>query len=382
MNNEFEEKLRQYKEGNLNPEESAEIERELDRFNALRDFLDKEDAEFLDALKQPLPVSSKEETGFAKGLKRKVNLRIILVTTVSVAFIFMGMIFLTFLTSNIVTSLFGFDYKELYVRRASMVQLAEILHPQYNSHSSGTSSSLFAQQGVDVALDNTVGNTTIDKASLRVHYSLGKPVPSKDPIEPFRLLMTQPTALLSDHEANSASGFQILEKAPQGTKAQIFVEFSRVLTPEQLKENFVDQISTTDIADLNITPVITIASRLIVANPSYFSFTPSYPYNSTIIKQRESMAPRQSLYDSMDNQAQKESLIGNLNLIKDNQKLLQTVYGENILYEINMDDVIKQVEDNGVQYMGMYISAEREALLKLKDNPLIHCMQVENIVLW
>ncbi len=382
MSNEFEEKLRRYKEGNLNSEESAEIECELDKFNALRDFLDKEDEEFLDQLKQPLPISSKEENRFAKGLKRKVNLRIILITAVSVFFIFIGTIILTFLTSNIVTSLFGFDYKELYVRRASMVQLAEILHPQYNSHSSGTSSSLFAQQGVDVTLDNTVGNTTINKTTLRVHYSLGKPVPSKDPIEGLRLLMTQPTASLNDHEANSISGFRVLEKAPQGTKAQIFVEFSSLLTPEQLKEQLIDQINTTDNTDLDITPVLTISSRLIMANPSYFSFTPSYPYDSTSINQRESMAPRQSLYDSMDNQAHKESLIGNLNLIKDNQKLLQTVYGENILYEINMDDVIKQVEDKGVQYNGMYISGDREALLKLKGNPLIHCMQVQNIVLW
>ena len=382
MSNDFEEKLHRYKEGQLNPDEAAEIENEIDKFNALRDFLDSEDKAFFDELKQPLPENITKDIGFAKGIKRKVNLRIILITAASVFCIFIGMLLLTFLTSNIATSLFGLDYKELYVKRASMVQLAEIFHPQYKSHGSSTSSSLFAQQSIGVSLDNTVGNTTISKVEMSVNYSFGKPVPSKNPAEALPLLLTQPLAPLKDHEANAQSGFAVLEKAPQGTKAQIFVEFSTDLTPEQLKEDFVDQINITGDTDLDITPVVSIAARLVVANPSYFSFTSAYPYDSTSRKQQESIAPKRSLYDSMDNEAHKESLIGNLNLIKDNERLLQVAYGENLLYGINMNDVIKQVEHNGAQYIGMYISADREALLKLKGNPLIHCVTVENIVLW
>lgn len=382
MSKEFEEKLHRYKEGLLNPDEAAEIENEIDKFNAIRDFLNDEDKEFFDQLKQPLTEGITKDTGFAAGLKRKVTLRIALITAASVFCILIGMLMLYFLTSNIVTSLFGFDYKELYVRRASAVQLAEIFHPQYKSHKSSVSSSLFAQQAVEVSLDNTVGNTTIGEASIHVGYSLGKPVPSKTPENPLPLMLTQSSAQANNHEANAQYVFKTLEKAPQGTKAKVFVEFSRVLTPEELKENFIDRMSTSDDTALDITPVLTVASRLIVANPSYFSYTPVYPYNSTSIKQQESIALKQSLYDHMDNQSHKESLIGNLHLIKDNERLLQVVYNENILYDIDMDEIIKQVESSGAQYMGMYISADREELLKLKDSPLIHCMQVENIVLW
>jgi hypothetical protein len=31
--------------------------------------------------------------------------------------------------------------------------------------------------------------------------------------------------------------FTILEKAPQGTKAKIFIKFTKALTPQQLKDN-------------------------------------------------------------------------------------------------------------------------------------------------
>jgi hypothetical protein len=44
--------------------------------------------------------------------------------------------------------------------------------------------------------------------------------------------------------------------------------------------------------------------------------------------------------------------------------------------------MIKQVENNGAQYLGMYISADSKVLLKLKGNTLIHCIRVQNIVIW
>jgi hypothetical protein len=47
-----------------------------------------------------------------------------------------------------------------------------------------------------------------------------------------------------------------------------------------------------------------------------------------------------------------------------------------------MDDMIKYVEDNGAEYVGIYISADSKELLKFKCNPLIHCMRIQNIVVW
>ncbi|AOT71432.1 anti sigma factor C-terminal domain-containing protein [Geosporobacter ferrireducens] len=382
MNSDFQEKLRLYKEGKLNQNEVAEIECEIDKFNAIWDYLNNDDNVFLEELKQQIPADNEEENRLAKLLKRRINLRIIMMTAISVFSVLIITISLYFLTSNIATSLFGLDHKESSVKRKAIVQLAQMFHPQYESHRSGVEKSLFAQQNIRVSLDNTVGNTIIDETEISVRYSFGKPVKSGTTTVVPPLLGIEDFSFLSGHESDPISGFKILEKAPQGTKAKIFVEFNKALTPQQLKESFINPISTVDTTPLEITPLTAIGSKFVLANPSYYEFTPVFPYDSNNAEQMEDSSLKQNQYESMDDQAHKESLIGNLNLIKNNQGLLQVMYYEDMFADINIDDVIKHVENNGAEYVGMYISADSKELLKLKDIPLIHCIRVENIVVW
>ena len=382
MKNEFQEKLQLYKEGNLNQDEAAEIESDIDKFIAISDFLNTDERNFLEELKQQIPAGNEEENRLAKLLKRKVNLRIIMMTAISLFSVLLIIIFLYFLTSNIATSLFGLNHKESFVKREAIVQLAQMFHPQYESHGSGVEKSLFAQQNIRVSLDNTVGNTIIDETEISVRYSFGNPVRSGTITEVPPFLGIEDLSLLNGREANPVLSFKILEKAPQGTKAKIFVEFNKALTPQQLRDNFINQISTVDPTPIKITPITVINSKFVLANPSYFLFTPVFPYDNNNDKQMTNNGLKQNQYENMDDQAHKESLIGNLNLIKNNQKLLTVMYYEDIFEDINIDDMIKHVENNGAEYVGMYISADSKELLRLKNNPLLHCMRVENIVIW
>jgi hypothetical protein len=170
--------------------------------------------------------------------------------------------------------------------------------------------------------------------------------------------------------------------APQGTKAKIFIEFNKALTAQQIKENFINKISNTDNASLDITPIAAIDSKFVLANPSYYRFSPVFPYDKNNAKQLEGNGLKQNQYENMEDEAHKESLIGNLNLIKNNLRLLQIMYYEDMFENINFDDLIKLVENNGAEYVVMYISADSKELLTLKGNPLIHCMRVQNIVIW
>jgi hypothetical protein len=381
MSNEFQEKLQLYKEGKLNQDEIAEIEYEIDKFSAISDYFSSDDKAFLEELKQEIPASSGEENIFARLLKRKVNLRIIMMTAISVLSIFSIIIFFYFMTSNIVSTLFGFTYKEAYVKRATIVQLAQLLHPQYESHRSGVDKLPFAQQNIHVSLDNTVGNTTIDETEVTVKYRFGNPVKTGILEEFPQFLPIEFFSTITSHESDPISGFQTLERAPQGTKARILVIFNKALTPKQLKEGFINQLNPADAGPPEFTPLVSINSKFVISNLSYYQFTPVFPYDNSA-KQNEDNRLKQIQYEHMDNQAHKESLIGNLNLIKNNQKLLQVMYNANMFQDINMDDMIKHVENKGVEYVGMYISAGREDLLKLKGNPLIHGVGVEDIVVW
>ena len=388
MNNEFQEKLQLYKEGKLSQNEKAEIECEIDKFTAMMDYLNEDEKDFLEELRQQIPADNGKENSPAKLLKRSVNLRIIMLSAISVFSVLIIIIFLYFTTSKIATSLFGLSIKESYVKRATVVQLAQMFHPQYESHRSGVDKLLFAKQNIHVSLDNRIGNTLIDETEITVRYSFGRPVRLETSVA-LPLFPMEDLSMLNSHESDSISGFKILEKAPQGTKAKILVEFNKPLTPEQLKEHFIDHVSIVDTTPLELTPVTSIGSKFDVANPSYYRFTPVYPYdnnnnttNNTNTKQMQDNNLKQTQYENMDNQAHKESFISNLNLIKNNKSLLQVMYYDDMFENISIDDIIKQVENNGVEYVGAYISADSKELLKLKGNPLIHCLRVQNIVVW
>jgi hypothetical protein len=381
MNNKFQKKLQLYKEGKLNQNEVAEIEYEIDKFIAMTDYLNDDDKAFFEELKQQIPTDNEEDCRPAKLLKRRVNLRIIMMTAVSSFSILSIIIFFYFMTSSIATSLFGLNHKEAFVEREEVVQLAQMFHPQYESHGSGEDKLLFAQQNIHVFLDNTIGNTLIDKTEISVRYSFGKPVRSGTTTALLPLLGIEDFSFLSGGESDPISGFKVLEKAPYGTKAKVLVEFNKALTPEQLKEHFINQISTIE-TPIEITPLAAIGSKFVIANPSYYGFTPVFPYDSNNAKQLQGYDLKQNQYENIDDQTHRESFIGNLNLIKSNQRLLQVMYYEDMFKDINIDDIIKHVENNGVEYVGVYISADSKELLKLKDNPMIHCLRVENLVVW
>ncbi|MBK5243258.1 anti sigma factor C-terminal domain-containing protein [Clostridium sp.] len=384
MNNEFQEKLQLYKEGKLSQNEMTEIECEIDKFSALTDYLGDDDKAFLEELAQQMPQDHYEENKPAKLLKRKVNLRIILMSAISVCSVLIVIMFLYFTTSKIVTSLFALDYKEAYVKRSTITQLVQMFNPQYEFHGSSGDLSPFAQQNIHVYLDNTVGNALIKETEIKVKFSFGRPVRSEAAFD-FSLQPMESSSLLNtdDSNPNPIPDFTILEKAPQGTKAKILIRFNKALTPQQLKVHFINQISTEDTTPLKFTPLAAMDSDYILANPSYYSFTPVYPYgNDNYYKQSESRLLKQTQYDNMDDKAHSESFISNLNLIKSNKRLLQVMYYEDMFENTNIDDTIKQVEINGVKYVGMYISADSKELLKLKGNSLIYGIQVESIVVW
>ncbi|MBM7868743.1 hypothetical protein JOC70_000212 [Clostridium pascui] len=380
MNSEFQEKLQLYKEGKLNQDEIADIESDIDKFIAISDYLNNDEMDFLEEMKQNMPAGNVDDNRIAKLLKRRVNLRIIMITAFSFFSALVIFIFIYFTASKITTSWFGLDYKEAYVKREIMVQLSQMFQPKYKSYRSGVDTSNFAQQNIKVSLENTIGNTKIDETEINVRYSLGKPVKSRTTVVPP--LIFEDFSYLVAHESDPISGFKVLENAPKGTKAKILVEFNKSLTAQQIKEHFINKISNIDTAPLDITPIASIDSKFVLANPSYYQVRSIFPYDANNAKQLEGNSLKQNQYENMDGQAHKESLIGNLNLIKNNLRLLQVMYYEDMFKNISIDDMIKHVEDNGAEYVGMYISADSKELLNLKGSPLIHCMRVDNIVLW
>ncbi|GGM28722.1 hypothetical protein GCM10011351_13390 [Paraliobacillus quinghaiensis] len=372
MNNDFEEKLRRYEEGKLNDSEEEEIENEIEKYTAISEYLTMENNALINELKQGMPVRNKEESMPAKQLKRKVNKRIIKMTAISVVSILIILTIAKFLTTTIATALFELDHKEAFVERETVVQLTAMFYPQFVSNNSGTKKFATTQQAVHVSLENIVGNTKVDETELNVHYSFGKP----------KQVTTEHLPLLGEASSqvnNFGDGFDILENAPEGTKARIKVVFSESLSVNQLRE--LKETLSTQINTLDITPLAAIGSDFVVANPSYYVFRPVYPYDSNNTAYYEDAIIKQELYENMDNEAHTESYISNLNLIKNNKELVNIMFYHTFA-DSTIDKIITNVKRDGVEYIGMYLTADSKELLSLKDHSEVDRIWVENIVVW
>lgn len=158
-------------------------------------------------------------------------MRIIVLTAFTAIFIYLSFIFLYLTASRITTSIFALDHEALYVKREAVVQLSQIFQPEYKSYQSRVSASLFAQQNISAILEKNVGNTQIDKTEINVAYRFGKPVHSAE-------TMVHPATFFYSEDQTSAdlSGFKVLENAPQGTKAKVYVTFDQALSAKAIKE--------------------------------------------------------------------------------------------------------------------------------------------------
>ena len=58
------------------------------------------------------------------------------------------------------------------------------------------------------------------------------------------------------------------------------------------------------------------------------------------------------------------------------------MYFDDMFENTNIDDTIKQVEKDGVKYVGMYISEDSKELLNIKSNPLVQWIRLDSIVVW
>lgn len=93
-------------------------------------------------------------------------------------------------------------------------------------------------------------------------------------------------------------------------------------------------------------------------------------YDDTIL---ETLLDRFSLEEEYIAKEQLNHAIKGLNNLPLNQKRAV------ILSDFNG---LSYIEKNGVCFIGAVVEGDSKELLKLKDNPYVHCINVENVVVW
>lgn len=225
----------------------------------------------------------------------------------------------------------------------------------------------------------------MDERELTLEYRFGKPKQLWETSYRMDCLTVDAFGNPADMEGYAKESFAILDRAPSGTTSKVFILFKNPLTPQEMKAQFLDPLYPNlqeGLVDSLVTPLVLVDSKLVLAHANYYDYTDQYPFDPSFQEQNEKRPGLHQAFDAYENQNHTDSMIGNLQLLKDREVLLDVLFYENFLEDVDLDAAIKTLEKEGVRYFGAYFEADTKSILSLQDNPNVHSMMVEQIVLW
>lgn len=376
-------KLELYKDGKLSKTESESIEKEIEKYLAIKDYLDEKDEKMLEDLQRELDRNLAPENSFGKKINRKIITKISTLTllTVLACLIIIPMLYLS--AMSILGSTFRLDSDKFSEESVFSEQFMNMVFPEVRSGKSRDHTE-FYKQSFTLSYNNGLSRKA-QATELKFNYSFGKlKKPENLPGKRLQIFSRDDFHALNPQTYfNPASSeWNYLEEAADGTKAQIFVSFKSGYSPEKAFEMLGKQY----FGNSNDNGVIMLAdtgSTIVMANtnPVYF-----YERNKNS-DSKQSETEYINKYSGFDNEVHKEAFAYGLNQIKKHRSLADYII-DNYSYEAgesifdDTDTMLSYVEKNGVKYVGAVIKGDTKELLKLKDNPDIYACRVYDIVIW
>lgn len=379
MSNDFKNKLQLYRKGMLSESETASIEEELEKYEAIKEYLDNTDEEYIEKLKEEMDNLVPQEKVIRKNINRKMIKRIISISlaTILTCLILIPISYISI--SSLLGKMFRINSTRFVQEENFAKQFLNIIYPKVISIG-GEDHTEFYNQNFTVKYIKGISHKA-SQDEIEVNYSFGRLKKNKGahnkPLEFF--YRDQFYAINSQTYFNSKE-WDYLEKAPKGTNAQIFITFKSKLSPQQALTTLGQQYMDSE-KKFNITMLADVKSEIVLGN-----MNPAYYYeksNSSLSKQDELTYINK--FNSYDNDIQKQVLLFELNEIKKHKNIADYItanYSNGKTIFKNIDNSISYVKENGVQYVGALITGDTKELLKLRNNPNIYACSVEEIVVW
>ncbi len=365
MCEDFKEKLDLFREGKLSPEAAGEIQLELDRYTAIKEYLDEQDNTFVEELKVEMERNVPSGDSVVKKINKRIVFKIskISIVTILVCVILLPMLYLSVL--SVLGSTFRVDSDRFLQEQDFTRYFIHMAFPEVYSPG-GNNSTDFYKQTFTCKLVKGIGHEA-DQQNIEVRYFLGKLKKPEIQLDERLNYYSGEMFHAVDPKADfKSTDWGYLEKAPAGTRAQIFITFKDKFTPEQTRSVLGDQYFKPG-RDFTVDLLAYTGSSLILANTYYYNQNRN-PFSNT------------------NNETHKEVMLFGLKQIK-KFKNIAGYLSENYTYDMEEDfsdiDInIEYVEKNGVQYVGAIISGDAKELLNLKSNSEIAACRVEDIVVW
>jgi hypothetical protein len=383
MSKEFEKKLKDYTEGKLSDDERAEIEKEMEKMELYQAHLEKvmNDANtpIHDKKGQDEPPKIRKE----KVIIRKGKWKARITNTWTV----LSVLLLITIVSSFMTSLFfGIgEPNRMDTYRDVVSSTIAVTRPNVDVNLSSNVHTFFSID-VNGKMKKKIGSSYESIGEFSMPFLLGKPgnhtISWLDDRMADTIHFYEPKTKRS--EVEDSEEWNILEKLPEGTVAEVFLSFEQLFTTDELLKKFEHQ---------NMEPVWFAADVGIEADsgddPVGFPSTPIWHHDDWIVDSyteektgffgkvitKTSSTP--SVDPNGDGKLREENFLQTL-------KLMQTYRSitKQIAPSFKIDEAIDYLETNGVKLYGAVVTGPTKELLKLQEEPWVKTVRVGEVRLW
>ncbi|MBS4196080.1 anti-sigma factor [Bacillus sp. FJAT-49870] len=378
MSDEFKNKLEAYENGELQGEELAEFERELEKLEQYQ--------EHLDERKSPptIPINEKKQIKILKRSKWKARFQTALTA--------LGIFILVMIVSSILSAVY---YSWGEPDRADVIAKVidytlTVTEPYGDSGGTSTNVKPFFRVEMERDLRKRVGHETMKVGELKVNFLFSlMSFPERNYIG--NVSQNQPIFTYPGFESGM-SEWDRLEKLPEGTVVSAYVSFNKMESTDEvfhlLGEKDLD-ISWFAV-DTGDNDEESSMDGGVIFDPIGFPSTPIWHEDDMELDSREEkkgflfgkiiMEGHSSpSYQEGDSEMLHKQFLKTLRFLEKNEKMANKLYQGR---KLDLENKLHYLEKNGIKHYGVVVTGPTKEILKLKNEKEISTIEVDEVGFW
>lgn len=385
MNEELKEKLRNYADGKLSPEEKDQLEQDFKKIAEYDLLLEEEsNSEKISFSEEtpPAPVNHKA-AGIIKKAKWKARLQS---AFTAVGIIILGTILCTVLSAIYYSS--GNPDKITVYREVTESTLA-ITEPNLRLRSNSINGTPFFRAELKGELTKRVGGVEYNAGEIELSFLFNQAgFPEREKL--IDKLRQWPFNYPGTPVQTPSPDWAKLEKLPEGTVSEVYLSFDRVYSTDEALKKFTDK-DMQPVWFAVDTGLDNWQEQKIPETIIGFPYEPVWHQNEMTIRSQtvekrgwfskvvseSGSSPLLETYGSAD--LRNQNFLNTLNLLKDYEKMANRIAGKG---DLRLQERIDYLNRNGIGIYGAVATGPSKEILKLKNEPWISGIIVGEVRFW
>lgn len=378
MSEDFKRKLEAYEKDELNKEELAAFEKELEKLESYQEIMEKE----MGDPAQPTVNDKKQKRILKKG-KWKARLQ--------TAFTVLGLFIMFTIISSILTAVYYSwgNPDRVDVFRNVIDYTLTVTDPYGYLGATSTNSTTYFGLEATRDIRKSVGNETIKIGDLEVNFLFSlMTVPEKTSMGAET--QSSPVFVYPGNEAENTSEWEKLENYPEGTVVSAYISFDELLETKEVEQLFSDK-------DMNLlwlavdTGVEATDDRYhgIIIDPVGFPSHPIWHDDDMILQSREeetglfgsgttSESYQSPAYSEGDQEILHEQFMKTLYFLSDHERKVNQL----VFSGFEFQERINYLENNGIYHYGAVITGPTKEILDLQEESWARGIAVDEVAFW